>query len=188
MSGLLLHLMRHGAPERAGLLLGHADEPALPSESAKCVARAKALEFTRVVSSDLIRTLTPARTIAATSQMEHRIDADWREHDFGEWTARAPHEIDGEAYARFWDDPDAHAPPGGERWSDLQARVLRAISALNEPALVITHGGAMRAALSVLCGMDHRQVWAFDLPCASVLTLRVWPGEQPAAQIVGLIA
>lgn len=192
MSGFLLHLMRHGAPQRPGLLLGHADEPALPTETAKCVARAEGLDFARVISSDLVRTRAPAADIAAIRDRPHHVDADWRELDFGEWTACAPAEIDARDYARFWEDPDAHAPPGGERWADLRTRVARGLTGIRGSVLVVTHGGAMRAALSVLCGLDHRQVWAFDLPCASVLTLRYWPapaeGEAPAAQIVGLAA
>ncbi|MGF7154122.1 histidine phosphatase family protein [Novosphingobium gossypii] len=186
MTGTLLHLMRHGAPERPGRLLGHVDEPALPTEDARCVVRAQGLEFATVISSDLCRTSMPAGDIAAIRGCPYHVDADWRELDFGEWTGRAVHELDAAAYERFWNDPDAYAPPGGERWSDLRSRVVRAIDRLHGPALVITHGGAMRAALSVLCGMDHRQVWAFDLPCTALLTLRLWPGDAPTAQIVGL--
>lgn len=184
MNGLTLHLMRHGAPQRPGLLLGHRDEPALPSETAKCVARAEGLAFDTVVSSDLSRTLDPALRAATERGMEHQVDTDWRELDFGTWTGLAAAEVDPAAYARFWDDPDAHAPPGGETWSAFKDRVARALERIDGDTLVVTHAGAMRAALAVLFHMEHRQVWAFDLPYASVLTLRIWPGE--AAQITGL--
>jgi alpha-ribazole phosphatase len=87
----------------------------------------------------------------------------------------------------FWVDPDAHAPPGGERWSALHARVRAALAELpGSDVLVVTHGGAMRAALAVLCGFAREQAWAFDLPYAALLSLRVWPGARPTAQIVGL--
>jgi len=186
MTGLTLHLMRHGAPQRPGLLLGHNDESALPSETAKCVARAEGLAFDTVVSSDLGRTSDPARQATMARGLAHRVDTDWRELDFGAWTGLAAAEVDPAAYARFWDDPDAHAPPGGETWSALKARVALALGRIEGDTLVVTHAGAMRAALAVLFHMEHRQVWAFDLPYASVLTLRVWPGE--AAQITGLSA
>ena len=76
---------------------------------------------------------------------------------------------------------------GGERWSALVTRVSAALADLAPvPTLVVTHGGAMRAALHSLCGFDQRQLWAFDLPYASLLSLRVWPGERPGAQIAGL--
>jgi len=44
----------------------------------------------------------------------------------------------------------------------------------------------MRAALAVLCGFDMHQTWAVDLPYNCLLTLRVWPGATPTAQIAGL--
>lgn len=186
MSGILLHLMRHGVPVQPGLLLGHRDDPPLPSGIARCAAQAEGLEFEQVVSSDLARALDPAIEVATARALPHTVDPRWRELDFGDWTGLAPPEVDPAAHARFWDDPEACAPPGGERWSQLRARVGEALSELDRPTLVVSHGGAMRAALSVLFHMEHRQVWAFDLPYASVLSLRVWPGE--AAQILGLKA
>ena len=44
----------------------------------------------------------------------------------------------------------------------------------------------MRAALSVLCGFNHSQGWALDLPYTALLSLGVWPGEPLLGQIVGL--
>lgn len=62
-----------------------------------------------------------------------------------------------------------------------------AIAALDsEPSLVVTHGGAMRAALSILCKFDMARTWAFDLPHAAVLALNMWPGTPPSAQVAGL--
>jgi len=37
-----------------------------------------------------------------------------------------------------------------------------------------------------LCGFEQRQLWAFDLPYNVLVSLRMWPGEQPSAQIVGV--
>lgn len=119
------------------------------------------------------------------------IDQRWRELDFGAWDGLPPEEVEGEALARFWDDPDAHAPPEGERWSALLDRVAAALGDLvARPTLIVTHAGAMRAALAVLCGFDVRQTWAIDLPYSGLLTLRVWPargaGQRSTAQIAGL--
>ena len=98
-----------------------------------------------------------------------------------------PAQIDPAALGQFWDDPNANPPPDGERWSALRSRVAAAIEALPPvPTLVVSHGGAIRAALAVLCGFDHRQIWAFDLPCGALVSLRVWPGAPFTAQIAGL--
>jgi alpha-ribazole phosphatase len=119
------------------------------------------------------------------------IDSRWRELDFGAWDGLAPRDIDSAALAGFWDDPEVHAPPGGECWSALLHRVGFAIGDLAaRPTLIVTHAGAMRAALAVFCGFDVRQTWAVDLPYNSLLSLRVWPGDtsgqRPTAQIAGL--
>ena len=68
-----------------------------------------------------------------------------------------------------------------------EAERAAALDALEPvPTLVVTHAGAMRAALHILCGFDQRQLWAFDLPYAVRLTLHIWPGEPRTAQLVEL--
>lgn len=182
MTSFPLHLMRHGAPMLTGRMLGHTDCDATPEGIAACVERARDLSFTTVISSDLQRARHAAGAIGAPT-----LDPRWRELDFGAWDGLSPSDIDANALARFWDDPDANPPPGGERWSALVARVGAAIDALPpQPTLVITHGGAMRAALSHLCGFSQQGTWAFDLPYAAVLTLNVWDGAPRRAQVTGL--
>ncbi len=183
----MLHLMRHGAPAVEGRLLGRTDDPATPAGIADGVARASGLTIERVVSSDLRRASASAEAIAAPRGLAVEIDPRWRELDFGEWDGVAPSSIDPIDFARFHDDPDGAAPPGGERWSSLRDRVSHALDAVPaEPTLVVTHGGPMRAALAIACGFDRRQVWAFDLPYTALLSLRLWPGEERFVQIVGL--
>ncbi|MDO7836673.1 histidine phosphatase family protein [Sphingobium sp. HBC34] len=187
MSGFLLHLLRHGEPEPAGHLLGHGDWPPTAAGIAACVDRARGLDVAALWASDLSRAALAGDAIGAVAGLPLRTDSRWRELDFGAWDGRAVADIDPAAMARFWDAPDAAPPPGGERWSALVARVSGAIAALPpHPTLVVTHGGAMRAALAALCGFSAAQAWAFDLPYAALLSLRVWPGDRPAAQIVGL--
>ena len=140
-----------------------------------------------LIASDLSRARLAGEAIALATGVPLSIDPRWRELDFGAWDGMAPGDVEGAALARFWDDPDGHAPPGGERWSALVERVSSALGDLAaRPTLIVTHGGAMRAALAVLCGFDMHQTWAVDLPYNCLLTLRVWPGATPTAQIAGL--
>ncbi|MET3471720.1 alpha-ribazole phosphatase [Novosphingobium sp. 1529] len=187
MSGFLLHLLRHGAPATPGLLLGHDDMAPTAAGLAACTQRAQSVDFAGIVASDLRRCAAAAQAIAAPRALPVQLDRRWRELDFGAWDGLAPAQVSCAALTAFWIDPDAHAPPGGERWSALRARVAAALADLpGSDTLVVTHGGAMRAALTVLCGFVSEQAWAFDLPYAALLSLRVWPGERPTAQIVGL--
>lgn len=189
MSARLLHLLRHGAPERPGLLMGRTDVMPTPEGIAACLERTRDLAVDAVVSSDLRRAHAAAQAIADRDELPLTVDPRWRELDFGAWDGQHPASIDPPALARFYDDPDRHPPPQGERWSDLVDRVGAAIG--ERPAgdiLVLTHGGAMRAALARLCGFGPAQLWPFDLPYAALLTLRIWPEPHGGAQIVGLRA
>ncbi len=179
--------MRHGAPQLPGLLLGHFDVPSEAHGVEQCVRRARTLEFERVVTSDLSRARAPGAIIAAERKVEHHADARWRELYFGEWEGADPATLPPEPLGAFWDDPDRHPPPRGERWGELCGRVEDALRTLTAPTLVVTHAGAMRAALAALCGLDARQCWAVDLPYAAVLSLRVWPGPQMSGQMTALL-
>lgn len=180
MSGRLVHLLRHGETPLAGRLVGRTDCAATDAGIAACRAQVDGLAFDAIVASDLVR----ARCCAAAIGDDVRIDPRWRELDFGAWDGCTTAEIDPAALGAFWADPDAVPPPGGERWSALVARVAAALGDLPPgDMLVVTHGGAMRAALAHLFGFDQRALWAFDLPSSSLLSLRLWPD---GAQIVGL--
>ncbi|SFN78033.1 alpha-ribazole phosphatase [Sphingomonas sp. OK281] len=179
--------MRHGAPEVAGRLLGRTDDPATAAGIAACVARAEGLAIERIETSDLVRARACAEAIGGPRGVSVEVDPRWQELDFGAWDGLPPTAIDTAELTAFYDDPDASPPPGGERWSALQDRVARALAGMPPvPTLVVTHGGTIRAALAALCGFDRRQIWAFDLPCAAVVSLRIWPGQPRTVQIVGL--
>jgi alpha-ribazole phosphatase len=187
MTDFALHLLRHGAPEIAGRMLGHSDVASTPDGIAACVAQAGMPGIEAIVTSDLHRASAAADAIGVARGLPVAVDARWRELDFGAWDGLASAEIDADVLGRFWSDADSFPPPEGERWSALVARVSAAIADLPpRPTLVVTHGGAMRAALATLCGFDQRQLWAFELPYAALLSLRVWPGGPPSAQLVGL--
>lgn len=182
---ILVHLMRHGEPEGAGRLLGWTDMPATSKGIAACTASAAGLRWEAVACSDLRRASACAEAIAGRAVAR---DRRWRELDFGDWDGLHAAEIDADALRHFHDDPDAAPPPNGERWSTLVARVAAALDDVAVPTLVVTHAGAIRAALAHLCGFTQRQTWAFDLPYAAVVSLNLWRAPDAFAQIVTLRA
>lgn len=181
-----IHLVRHVPPVSPGLLWGHGDVAPAVVDCAVLHQRVQEAAPKQLVSSDLARAVLPAQRLAKKLGLELETSPDWRELDFGAWDGLAPEAIDVEALTAFWEDPEANPPSGGERWSQLCARVRAGLAALEDGALVVTHAGAMRAALSVLTGLDHHGVWAIDLPYRARLTLRIWPGSTLAGQVVGL--
>lgn len=187
MESFALHLLRHGEPERVGRMLGRTDCPSTAAGIQACVDRVELLGVEAIVSSDLSRAQSAAEAIGRNRGMAVTVDWHWRELDFGAWDGLAPDEIDQAALGRFRADPDANPPPDGEPWSMLVARVARGISLLPpRNTLIVTHGGAMRAALSHLCDLDQSHTWALALPYASLLSFKVWPGDPLSAQVTGL--
>lgn len=188
MSGFALHLMRHGAPAGAGRLLGHSDAAPLTHGVTACIEQASVLDFGHVISSDLARASAPAAAIAQAHGVRHTVDPGWRELDFGQWDGADPAAIGSPYLDAFWDDPQANPPPGGESWGVLVARVGAALDGIAAPTLVLTHAGAMRAALTCLLGLTYRQGWAFGLPYGAALSLWIVPGAPRFVQITGLAA
>ncbi len=189
MRPFALHLMRHGATAGGGRFNGRTDVVPTVAGIDACLDQASDLNFDLVVSSDLQRCTMAAQRIARAHRVELRIGRAWRELDFGHWDGLDPRDLDPEALSRFWTDPDKHPPEEGERWSDLVRRVGDALSDMERRStLVVAHGGSIRAALAHLCGFDMRQVWAFQLGNAALISLEIWPGDGGAAQIVGLRA
>lgn len=168
-------------------MLGHTDAPAMTGDCPQIAARTATLSIARIVASDLTRASAQATVLADRRGVPLALDPAWREIDFGAWDGHAPGDLPAPALAAFWNDPEAHAPPGGERWSDLCARVAGGLDRLETDTLVVTHAGAMRAVLPVLTGLDHRGVWALDLPYRALLSLRIWPGAQLTGHVTGLV-
>lgn len=186
MTGRYVHLLRHGPPLRPGLMHGHNDEPPADPSGGLSGIVPSGLTVRHVVSSDLRRALAGAEVLSRELDAALTVDSRWRELDFGDWNGACPASLDCLALARFWEDPESNAPPGGERWSEIIMRVRAALAHLPADVLVVTHGGAMRAAIAALTGLGSRQVWAVDLPYRALLSVRIWPGEELSGQIVGL--
>lgn len=189
MAPFVLHLLRHGAPEIAGRMLGRTDAEPTEQGIQACLGQVAELGIEAITSSDLRRASCAAAAIGDRLGLTVTIDPRWRELDFGDWDGLPASDIDAAALGRFWDDPDAAPPPGGERWSALLDRVGQALGDIAPcTTLVVAHGGSIRAAVALLCGFEQRQLWALDLPYAALLSLRIWPGDRPSAQIIGLWA
>jgi glucosyl-3-phosphoglycerate phosphatase len=132
------------------------------------------------VCSDLLRA---RQTAAQLGFSESTLDARWREADLGQWTGVAAELLqrDSPEHYQRWRDGQA-APPGGESFEQLRLRVRTAIDALRVHSgnvLVVTHGGAIRAALSELLGLHPDRIVPVDPASATVIQMS--PGPRLAA-------
>jgi broad specificity phosphatase PhoE len=128
-----------------------------------------------VVSSPLARCRVFAERLAERRGIPVTLDERLVELDFGEWEGRrvaALMRACPEALARFWQDPLAHPPPGGETIAALSGRVLgawRDIRARGEPVLVVSHAGPIRVILAHLAGRPLAHLPAIHVPHAVLL-------------------
>ena len=157
-----LWLVRHG-PTGAKGMCGWSDLPADLSDTVRINRLALALPWAPVVSSDLRRAVTTADALAEDRpRLAH--DRSLREMNFGAWEMRTHLEVEAEApiLARaLWAEPGDVAPPGGESWNTLRARVevaLDRLMAAHPDVIVVCHFGPILAALQ-----RARNVTALDV-------------------------
>jgi broad specificity phosphatase PhoE len=177
-----LIVVRHGATlhNAEARFTGQTDAPlsARGMRQARAVAdRLRAVDFTLVVSSDLLRARqTAAEIIAARPTASLRLDADLREIALGSWEgltyaeARAQQPDVFDAWRR---DAMQSAPPGGETALALHTRVVRACERWRQAApagstVWVTHGGVISALLCYALDLDLTKRWRFRRDNASI--------------------
>ena len=111
-----------------------------------------------VVASDLSRAHETARIVAAELRIPLAyLDAGLRERSFGCFEGLTREECE-RLHPRAWREwvADRRPPPGAETHEALTARVVDALSRaaerLSPPAVVVTHGGALRAVVEAATG------------------------------------
>jgi broad specificity phosphatase PhoE len=101
------------------------------------------------------------------------------ECDFGAWAGRALTDIDAEEAAAWMVDPDA-CPHGGESLSVFAARVagwLDGQARLDGPAVAVTHGGVVKAAVVHALGAPLDAFWRIDVAPLSMTELHAHDGR-----------
>ncbi len=176
-----IRLVRH--PETmipAGVCTGRMEVPltaggraALPS----LIIMAHAYGPDSVISSDADRCRETAHALSRPLDLPVTLNTNWREIDFGSWEGRRWEDIEQEDPAGYWDwmeHFDQVAPPGGESFRMLQARVVTALETLIARGgrhLVVTHAGPIRAALAWVENRPLRQAYEVQVPYSSVFDL-----------------
>lgn len=165
-------LIRHGetAWNRDGRWQGHSDVPLSPAgyeQAARLAAhlRQQDLAIRMVYSSDLQRALETARTVANVLGAELVLDPSWKEIDVGTWSGLLRADIE-KQYADDWRRIAAGEDlprGGGETFSAFSERIVRALNALrdlhvDQTVAVVTHGGAIRAALMHVLGLPWHRI------------------------------
>ena len=114
----------------------------------------------RVVTSPLRRAWVLAEALAGHCGLDLHVDPAFVELDRGAWTHKHHRDVEAEspgAIARYKADPETANGPGGERESEICARVWGAVDALvaaapGQRVVVVTHGHVIRVVMRRLLG------------------------------------
>ena len=106
-------------------MVGWTDLPADLSDANRIANVAGFLPDAPVISSDLSRAVDTATAIQGDRKRLHHV-RELREINFGAWENRTFAEVEAEdetLIRAYWEQPGDHAPPGGESWNAVEARV-----------------------------------------------------------------
>jgi broad specificity phosphatase PhoE len=142
----VLVLCRHSAPD---------------ADVADLAARVAGYEPEAAYSSPLPRALRTAEAFGLPVAVDERL----REIDFGEVEGLGFDELPPELRRGLLEEPTRVRFPGGETYGELRLRVVAAlgeVAARHACAAVVSHAGAIRAALATWLLMDEGALWRID--------------------------
>jgi alpha-ribazole phosphatase len=160
-------LIRHPKPDiDTGICYGRSDL----GLAEDAVARAKALRpllpvDAPVWSSPLRRCLELARELHAEPVIDERL----MEMHFGAWELRRWDDIPRAELDAWAANPVGYTPRGGESATALRERVATLLRELPHTAVVVAHGGVLRAAVAELVGIEAWHTLHFDYGTVSLI-------------------
>jgi alpha-ribazole phosphatase/probable phosphoglycerate mutase len=194
----LLTLIRHGRTtwNNDNRMQGWADPPLDDHGRAQARAlsgRLAADTFAAIYSSPLLRARETAEIVAAPHRLPVTCHDDLRERNVGEWVGLTFAEARARAPERFVGDWRTHGAPGGETQAALTARVAACLHSLlathpEERFAIVSHGGALSAALAHLLGLPANTPVSFSFPNTGLarVSVRLHHHQPPDVRLLAL--
>lgn len=151
------------------------------------------LQLAAVYTSPLPRALSTARAVAAAHGVEPIALRDLREIDLGEVEGLAFDDFPAALRRGLLEEPLTVRFPGGETYDELRRRVTAALDRIvaahpDDTLAVVSHAGAIRAALATWLGIADEAFFRIDQRFASVNVVD-WIDGVPLVRLVnGTIA
>ena len=192
-----LLLIRHAEPDEdaRGRCYGRLDVGLSPAGLAGAKRLAESLrevELEAVYVSPRLRAVQTAAAFGSSPTVDDRL----RELDFGRLEGRTYDEIEREQpelFRRWMETPTQVHFPGGESYAELRDRVaatLADVVAAHEGLTValVSHGGVVRAALSVALGLPDERAFSLDVGYARVSVVDWFDGTAVVRLVNGVSA
>jgi alpha-ribazole phosphatase/probable phosphoglycerate mutase len=138
-----------------------------------------------VVSSPRRRAVETAAVLGLPVEVDERL----RELDFGDFEGRTYEELERdepELFRHWMSSPTTVRFPNGESYADLRARATAALAdvrARAERAVVVTHGGVIRAGLAAWLELPDHAIFRLDQRHCGV-TIVEWLGDEPVVRLL----
>ncbi len=168
-------LLRHGETVGGARYRGRLDDALTPEGWRQMEEGIAGIDdWRRIVTSPLVRCAAFAEAAARRFDLPLTVDPRLREIDFGAWDGMTADQIvavDRVALEKFWADPAANPPPGGEPMADFSCRVeegFRDLLRYREPTLVVAHGGPIRVIRSLVEGVSMAEALMLRVPHGSL--------------------
>ncbi len=139
-----------------------------------------------ILTSPLKRCAEFASKLSDEHSLPLEIIDDLREIDFGQWDGKSVQDVaenDAQQLKKFWQNPLANTPPGGEPVADFQKRIISFWNELlmtqrGKNCLLILHGGVQKMILAEVLQMPVQAIHNIEVPYACCSTFRVYYNAQ----------
>ena len=171
-----LWLVRHG-PTHAKAMVGWTDLPADLSDTVGIARLREYLPDAPIVSSDLQRAVATADALSPQIRLPH--DPGLREINFGTWDGRTFDDVSAESpehIRSYWEQPGDVAPPDGESWNALRARVDPVFDDYlrhgHDDLIVVCHFGVILAVMQRALQIDAYTAFGHRIDNLSVTVIQ----------------
>lgn len=142
-------------------------------------------DWQAVFSSEHPACLPFAQWLAEKNHLPLRNYADLAEMNFGSWEGQTPASImeqNTATLARWWRNPACLTPPGGESFTQFQARILPVWESLihenkGKRILLVAQPGVIRLIIMHILGMPSRNFFSLALESGELARIRVMHDE-----------
>ncbi|NOX76449.1 MAG: alpha-ribazole phosphatase family protein [Gammaproteobacteria bacterium] len=182
----IIDLLRHGEPVGGPRYRGHRDDPLTTRGWQQMSNAVEQLDgqdsaWSHIISSPLQRCHDFAQQLARRRAITLEREPQLREIHFGQWEGKTSAQIlrkDPDTLPRYWENPQAVTPPGGEPLARFQRRVADAWGRLlhrhaGKHVLLVTHGGVMRVLLNDVLNVPQQAMFGINIPYACLSRLCV---------------
>ncbi len=190
-------LVRHGAHDWLGRgIAGRLDGVSLNArgwlQAEGLVRRLEGRDIAAIYSSPQPRARETVAPLAGRRKLPIRELPAFDEIDFGRWTGRTFDELrqDAERWQTWCERRSQAQPPGGEAFTQVRDRVVRAMEDLRAryPAgtvLIASHGDVVKIAIATALYLSLDHLERFDIAPASVSVIEAGEGWQQVRLVNG---